>query len=151
MVIVAVLAVVILDGALFGWGMWAAAQRPHVDLDNVIVDGNSILCPGDALNYRFTLSISKASDVNLSTSVDAVAPEVHVSYTRPQQYSPKGAIDLEISRHWILPPTYTDADSGSEMVWKAGEYIQRTTANVVGGREAAAHIEVPFVVRKDCP
>lgn len=148
-IIIALAVALAVNGAVIGWAYWVAAQRADVSLSVPQLEGETNLCPGETLNYRFTLSVSKAASVDLYTSVERIAPNDRVSYTRLQQFEFDKATDLEIIRHWILPPTYQDPTTGTEVEWLPGDYIQRTTANVLGRSEPSA-IEVPFSVRITC-
>ncbi len=149
-IIIAGLIALAINGALVGWAFWYAAQQPHVSLSKPHIEDNVTLCPGDTLDYGFTLSVTKAADVDLYTTVDRALPPDHVSYTRLQQFNFDSQTDLEINRHWQLPPTYLDPVSGTQVAWLPGSYVQITRATVANGRDEAAHIEVPFVVKTDC-
>lgn len=148
-VIIALAVALAVNGAVIGWALWVAGQRADVSLSVPQLEGVTDLCPGETLNYRFTLSVSKEASVDLYTSVQRIEPSDRVSYTRLQQFEFDKPTDLEVIRHWILPPTYQDPTSGTEVEWVPGDYIQRTTANVLGRSEPSA-IEVPFSVRLSC-
>lgn len=150
MIIIAALVALAINGALVGWAFWYSAQQPHVTLSKPAIDGNTELCPGDTLNYSFTLAVTKKASVDLYTTVDRASSKDHVSYTRLQQFDFDDQTDLEIKRHWQLPPTYRDPASGIQITWTPGPYIQRTTASVANGRDEPAKIEVPFVVKTSC-
>jgi hypothetical protein len=148
--IIAFLVALSVNGAVIGWAFWLAAQRPDVGLSKPVVSSQTELCPGETLDYRFNLSVSKAASVDLYTSVERTVPTDRVSYTRLQQFTFNSATDLAITRNWVLPPTYLDPVSGMEIGWQPGEYVQRTSATIVGGRDDPVVIEVPFEVRLGC-
>lgn len=148
-VLIALLVALSVNGALVGWAFWYAGQQPHVALSKPQVEPDTALCPGDTLDYIFMLSVTKRASVDLYTTVDGA--NEHISYTRLQQFQFDNPTDLEIKRHWTLPPTYLDTTSGTQVAWLPGQYIQRTTATVANGRDEPATIEVPFVVKIDCP
>lgn len=149
LVIIAILVTLTINAAVVGWAMWLGSQRADVELSEPLLAGNTSLCPGETLDYRFTLTVSKPAAVDLYTSVERVQPFDRVSYTRLQQFSFDEESKLEIIRHWILPPTYLDPVSGAEVPWQPGEYVQRTSASILG-RSEASRIEVLFTVREDC-
>lgn len=150
-VLIAFLVALAVNGALISWALWLNAQRPQVELSEPIVEGNTALCPGDTLDYRFTLSVSKKADVDLNTSVEATSAQNTASYTRFQRYTFDTQINLEIGRRWTLPPTYLDPVTGKQIAWQPGLYVQKTSADVIGGRDAPAKIEVPFEINASCP
>lgn len=148
-IIIAVLVALAINGAVIGWAFWLAAQRADVTLSEPLLEGLTALCPGETLDYRYTLSVSKAASIDLHTSVERVVPYDRVSYTRLQQFEFDEEAKLEIIRHWILPSTYLDPASGTEVAWEPGEYVQRTSANIVGRSEVSS-IKVPFTIREGC-
>lgn len=149
-IIVAALVALAINGALVGWALWVNGQRPLVELSQPILESDSTLCPEQTLNYKFTLSVSKAADVDLNTSVESVSPHNTIAYSRFQRYSFDTQTALEIGRQWTLPVTFLDPSTGIQRPWLPGSYIQRTSANIIGGRDAPAEIEVPFVIPDDC-
>lgn len=149
-ILIAALVAFAFNGALVGWALWVSAQRPLVTLNGLVLEGSTTICPEQTLNYKFTLSVSKAADVDLNTSVESISPHVTVSYSRFQRYSFDSETDLEIGRQWTLPITFANPNTGQQVSWQPGRYVQRTSANIIGGRDVPAEIEVPFVIPNDC-
>lgn len=150
-VIIAVAAAFVVNGLVVGLLYWLSTQRAQVELTEPILKGPIELCPGGTLDYDFTLRVSKAASIDLYTSVERTQPHDRVSYTRLQQFRFDGPTELGIERHWVMPPTYTDPVTGLEVNWLSGEYVQRTTAVVIGSREDdPPEISVPFTVTVGC-
>jgi len=149
-IIIAGLMALTINGLLIGWGLMMNAQRPRVELRDLAIEGNTVICPGEVLSYKFELTVSKPSDVDLTTYVESASPQTTVSYTRFQRYSFDTASSLTLGRHWLLPPTYLDPELGRQVTWRPGAYVQRTTANVIGSRDGPSEIEVQFTVPNNC-
>lgn len=148
-VLIAFIVVFVVNGALIGWGYYLAEQRPTVLLTGLQIEGSTDLCPGDRLSFRFTLTVTKPASIDLYTTVEHVSAGDNVSYTRLQRFELDKATEIEISRQWVLTPTYSDPATGNEIPWLPGSYIQRTSASVVGRSELST-VDVPFEIRSDC-
>lgn len=150
MIVIAALVALIVNGALVGWILWVNAQRPLVTLSQPVFETSRVICPGQTLDYKFVLAVSKEANVDLTTSVESLSPQTTVNYTRFQRYAFDAKARLEIGRQWLLPPTYLDPERGIQVSWRPGRYVQRTTANIVGGRDGPAEIRVQFTVPNGC-
>lgn len=142
--------VLLVNALIFAWVIYIANTIPEVKLTNFQPPTEVNLCPGEKLNYSFTLSVSRDALIDVSTSVQPVSSG-RPSYVRLQQFSFDRATSFELVRHWVVPPTYTDPASGQEVPWQAGKYIQRTIAYVNGRSSGADELEVPFTIRDVCP
>lgn len=142
--------VLILNALVFGWLFWRQTTWVTVEIKNFRAPAETSLCPGDILHYSFAIDVSGAALVDVSTSVQPLI-SIRPSYVRLQQFDFSGPVSFELVRHWVVPPTYTDPASGAEVPWQPGKYVQRTLAYVNGRSENEAELEVPFIIKADCP
>ena len=148
-IIIAFLVAIAVNGAVIGWAFWAASQRPMVVLTDLRIDNSTSICPGEGLDYRFRLLASKATPVDLATSVESKVAHHEVAYSFLQQYNFTERTNLDIVRHWILPVVHIDPQTGVEVPWFPGEYTQRILA-IIPGRANPSRLEIPFKIRFDC-
>jgi hypothetical protein len=147
--VIAFLVAIAVNGTVIGWAFWLAAQQPKVMLSEGVIDGSAAICPGEGLDYRLTMDVSKATPVNLYVSIDGPKKINDVVFSNFQQLNFDRPIHLEITRHWVMPPSYIDPATGWDTVWWPGDYTQRVTASIPG-RQLSSALSMPFRVRFNC-
>lgn len=142
--------VLLVNSTLIGWGWFLAATRATVELSEPVLESRSnALCPGETLDYRFVIGVSKAAHIELKTSERGMDPEARNRYVRLQELKFVESTTLEMVRHWNVPSQYVEPLTGQEVPWEPGRYEQITVANVVG-RSEIAEIRVAFSIRDNC-
>ncbi len=139
----------LVNASAFGYALYRANSAATVDLSGFNPPTDTDVCPGDTLNYSFTLSVSRDAVVDVSTSIQPLI-SIRPSYTRLQQFDFDKETSFELVRHYVIPPTYTDPASGVEVKWQPGKYVQRTIVYVNGRSEGEDELEVPFTILPDC-
>lgn len=147
--VVGTIIVLLVNVVILAWGIYAATHRPRVELSGLEMQGPTDVCPGETLDYKFNMVVSNAALVELKTSVQRLDGVSRISYARLQEFEFEEAGNLIFIRHWVVPPTYTDPVSGTEVPWEPGDYEQRTIANV-SGRSQLSEIDVGFTIRDNC-
>lgn len=131
-------------------GIYRGLTLARVELSEPVLMGATELCPGDTLDYSFLMAVSRDADVELKTSIQKIAPNTRISYARLQEFSFEQATTMEFIRHFVIPPTYTDPVTGTEVPWDPGPYEQITVANITG-HSKTSEIHVPFTIKPNCP
>lgn len=150
-ILIAFAVVLFVNGTLIGWGYWLRAQQGYVTLSDPVVENTSTaLCPGSVLDYTFVLGVSRPAHIELKTSVQKLTAGARISYARLQEFEFTEPTTLEVTRHWVVPPSYSEPVSGQEVPWAPGNYEQITVANVLG-RSEVSEIRVPFSIKSSCP
>lgn len=149
MLLMAFAVVLVVNGALIGWGWWLREQQAVVEIIDFKEPYLSVLCPGQTMTYQFTLSVTEAGLVDVATSILSAASK-RPSYVRLQQFIFDEPTEFVLVRHFVIPPTFTDPETGTEVPWQPGKYVQRTIANIEGYSRGASILEVPFEIKPDC-
>lgn len=147
----AILLILLIQSGVWLWFYIQIKKLPTVELSAVTLLARTDLCPGDTLDYQFTVAVTRPGVVDLHTSVLRRGDsENNTGYVRLQQFIMSNPTDMVIVRHWVVPPSYTDPETGLEVRWEPGLYAQRTTAVVSGRSHGRSTIEVQFSIRYDC-
>lgn len=150
LIFIALIVVVVVQAILFGVFYILADRRPTVELSPPVMESKSTaLCPGNTLDYKFQMGVSRPAHIELKTSVQHLVPGSRISYARLQEFTFNEPTTMEFGRKWVVPPTNWNAVSGQEEPWQPGQYQQITVANVVG-RSEVSEIKVGFSIRTDC-
>jgi hypothetical protein len=142
--------VLVFNLLVIGLGTYRALTLAHVELSEPVLLAITDVCPGETLDYKFVMGVSRDADVELKTSIQKIAPNTRISYARLQEFGFEEATTMEFIRHFVIPPGYTDPVTGTEIPWEPGPYEQITVANITG-RSEVSEIRVPFTIRNDCP
>lgn len=147
--VISVIVLLLCQSAIFAWGIYRYAQRPTVDIVEVVLPAETDLCPGDTLNYQFALLAPKGGLVDLKTSYikyDQSRP----SFARLQQFILESNTKFTIIRHTVIPMLYEDPETAMGVPWPPGIYRHRTIARIEGREGGDSRIEIVFRIKEDC-
>lgn len=150
MLLMAFAVVFVVNGALIGWGYWLREQQGTTEMSEpVIENASTALCPGETLDYKFVLGVSRAAHIELKTSEQRLLAGERISFARLQEFTFTEPTTLEFVRHWVVPSYYRQPVTGQDAPWEPGHYQQITIANVVG-RSEISEVKVGFSIRDNC-
>lgn len=142
--------VMLANAAVIGWAFYLGSQIPGVEIVNMQKPTVTDVCPGQTLDYSFTLAVSKPGIIQLVTSVQRINPPDRATDARFQEFIFKEPTNFAVGRHWVVPPFYHDPSKDLQVPWIPGDYIQRTIASAAGRSLGESIIEVPFSIREGC-
>lgn len=142
----------VVNGALFYAVLYNAPPPPLMEYTKAFASGPTALCPGDTLHYTLELEVHGAGVFEINQSIWRVTPPQTVVFSQtPRRAIYTEAVSFVSERHFILTPTYPDADTGEPMRWKPGQYEMHRSISTTSRNTEPSIVSIPFSVKSDCP
>lgn len=135
---------------------WLIAQPERVPaapvhLSALEATGPTELCPGDTLNYTFTL----AADVDAVVAVDGAVyrlsePTGIAAWSETRRMILPAGATTTLQARWFVPTRYWDWATGAERIFQAGDYLRVLAVGTTTRNTAPEIRALAFTVREDC-
>lgn len=124
--------------------IWA----PTITVTDVKTIGPTSLCPGDMLNYQYSLHVDGSGAVDVDASIWSIDPPQTAIYSMPLRAIFTGPTDTLVKETWLISP---DLTARQVAAWHPGRYERRLAFRNVYEATQPKVITVYFSIRADCP
>lgn len=141
------------------WGLATLiGPRPGVPSESILTvsplmsKGPTDLCPGEPLDFEFTMDVTGEGVFDLDASTwKLVPPPETVIFSESERFVVAEPISYLVVRRWVVPSSYIDPATNRETDWEPGQYERQIFVTAVG-RDTEPSIQVlPFEIRAGCP
>lgn len=141
------------------WGLSAlVGPRAGVPSESILTvsplmaKGPTELCPGEPLDFEFTMDVKGEGVFDLDASTwKLVPPPETVIFSESERFVVAEPITYLVIRRWVVPSNYIDPATNRATAWESGKYERQIFVTAVG-RDTEPSIQVlPFTIRDDCP
>lgn len=140
------------------WGLATLiGPRPGIPSESILTvsplmaKGPTDLCPGEPLDFEFTMDVRGEGVFDLDASTwKLVPPPETVIFSESERFVVAEPITYLVMRRWVVPSNYIDPATNRATEWQSGQYERQIFVTAVG-RDTEPSIQVlPFTIRNNC-
>lgn len=133
---------------------WLSHQYPSVstvDIANLRVAGDAVLCPGDPLVYQYEFHALGSGALVRDRTIWQMTPPRTVVFSDAQRFILTDAIDQSLTEAWHIPVVYINPATDLPEPLPPGEYGLRLAISSPSKSTIVDIEAVDFEVRAGCP
>lgn len=149
--IAAVVSMLLLNTVLYYLYLHPRSAETKLELSEISVASPTDLCPGEYLDFEFTMNVKESGVYGLDMSVFRVSPPpAIVVFSESQIFVIGSPREFLVKRHWQIPERYEDQETGEIIDLIPGDY-ERDISVGTTSRDTFPSVRVlDFSIRQDC-
>lgn len=152
LILLLVFVVILAVPAIGAW--WVSRQLPvvnTVDIENVNIVGESILCPGQPLITSYDFHAQGAGVLIRDWTLYNIDPPRTLIYSMSRRFILDGPVDQHLRETWHVPPTYLNYETENFEPLPPGKYRRFMAISSPSRSSVIDIVHVDFTISEECP